>query len=104
MELIILIAVVIVVLGFLIWKSSKPTVSGAHPLDGATKNAVVEALDVNKDGKVDVADAVEAVKQVKTKAKTAAKKVVDKTKKVAAKKPTKPAPAKKSTPAKKPKK
>lgn len=105
MELIILIAVVIAVFGFFIWKSSKPTASGSHPLDGATKNAVVEVLDVNKDGKVDIADAVEAVAKVKTKAKSAAKKVVEKTtKKAAAKKPAKPAPAKKTAPAKKPKK
>lgn len=105
MELIVLILAVIVVLGWFIWKDAKKTINGTHPLDGATKNAIVEVLDVNKDGKVDLADAVEAVAKVKTKAKSAAKKVVEKTtKKAAAKKPAKPSPAKKPAPAKKPKK
>ena len=74
MELVILIAIIVVALGWFLWIGRRSDDSGSHPLDGATKNAVVEALDVNKDGKVDIKDAV-----------AAAEVVVEKTKKTAAK-------------------
>ena len=104
MEIVIIVLVAIALAGWWIWKEGKQhESSGSHPLDGATKNAVVEALDVNKDGKVDLKDAVaaaeivvEKTKKVATKAKTVAKKTVAK-----AKAPAK-APAKKPA-AKKPK-
>ncbi len=80
MEFLILIVAVIAVLGWFIWKDRKFDDSGSHPLDGATKSTVVEALDVNKDGKVDIKDAVaaaevvvEKTKKTATKAKTVAK-------------------------------
>jgi hypothetical protein len=98
MEFIILIVAIVAVLTWFMWKDRKFDDSGSHPLDGATKNAVVEALDVNKDGKVDIKDAVaaaevvvEKTKKTATKAKTVAKKTVAKAKtavkKPAAKKP-----------------
>lgn len=99
MEIVIIVLVAIALAGWWIWKEGKQHESnGSHPLDGATKNAVVEALDVNKDGKVDLKDAVaaaevvvEKTKKVATKAKTVAKKTVAKAKtavkKPAAKKP-----------------
>jgi hypothetical protein len=99
MEIVIIVLVAIALAGWWIWKEGKQhEASGSHPLDGATKNAVVEALDVNKDGKVDLKDAVaaaevvvEKTKKVATKAKTVAKKTVAKAKtavkKPAAKKP-----------------
>lgn len=71
MELIILLVIIIGVLGWFLWKDRKFDESGSHPLDGATKNSV---LDVNQDGRVDLKDAV-AVAEV----------VVEKTKKTAAK-------------------
>jgi hypothetical protein len=71
MELVILLIAVIGVLGWFLWRDRKLDESGSHPLDGATKNSV---LDVNKDGKVDIQDAV-----------AAADVVVEKTKKAAAK-------------------
>ena len=74
MELVILIAIIVVALGWFLWIGRRSDDSGSHPLDGATKNAVVEVLDVNKDGKVDIKDAV-----------AAAEVVVEKTKKTAAK-------------------
>ena len=95
MEFIILIVAIVAVLTWFMWKDRKFDDSGSHPLDGATKNAVVEALDVNKDGKVDIKDAVaaaevvvEKTKKTATKAKTVAKKTVAKAKaKTAVKKP-----------------
>ncbi len=94
MEIVIIVLVAIALAGWWIWKESKHESSGSHPLDGATKNAVVEALDVNKDGKVDIKDAVavaevvvEKTKKTATKAKTVAKKTVAKAK-TAVKKPT----------------
>ena len=97
MELVILLIAVIGVLGWFLWQDRKHDESGSHPLDGATKNAVVEALDVNKDGKVDLKDAVaaaevvvEQTKKTATKAKAVAKatatKVKTAVKKTAAKK------------------
>ena len=69
MEFLIFIVVVIAVLGWFVWKDRKFEQSGSHPLDSVTK-----ALDVNKDGQVDIQDAV-----------VAAEIVVEKTKKTAAK-------------------
>ena len=100
MEFLLFIVVVIGVLGWFVWKDRKFDESSSHPLDGATKNALVEALDVNKDGRVDLKDAVaaaevvvEKTKKTATKAKSAAKKTVAKAKaavkKPAAKKPKK---------------
>jgi len=102
MEIVIIVLVAIALAGWWIWKEGKQhEASGSHPLDGATKNAVVEALDVNKDGKVDLKDAVaaaeivvEKTKKVATKAKTVAKKTVAKAK-APAKAPVKKPAAKK---------
>lgn len=81
MELVILLVAVIGVLGWFIWKDRRAEDNNSHPLDGATKNAF---LDVNKDGKVDVKDAVAAVEVVAEEVKTVAKKTATKAKKVAA--------------------
>jgi hypothetical protein len=95
MEIVIIVLVAIALAGWWIWKEGQRYESnGSHPLDGATKNAVVEALDVNKDGRVDLKDAaaaaevvVEKTKKTATKAKAAVKKTVAKAKtKVTAKK------------------
>jgi hypothetical protein len=84
MELVILLVAVIGVLGWFLWRDRKLDEAGSHPLDGATKNSV---LDVNQDGKVDVQDAiaaaevvVEKTKKTAAKAKVAAKKTVAKAK------------------------
>jgi len=85
MEVVIIIAAIIVVLGLWMWSEGKKETEG-HPLEGATKKAI---LDVNNDGKVDLGDAIQmgdiAVKKTKkaatkvaTEAKTAAKKVAAK--------------------------
>ncbi len=98
MELIILLVAVIGVLGWFLWRDRQFEDSGSHPLDGATKTAQVKTaqtttkpdgighesvpvmtsstsvLDVNKDGSVDIKDAI-----------AAAEVVVEKTKKAAAK-------------------
>lgn len=89
MEFLILVVAIIAVLAWFIWKDAKRETSEVHPLDGATKNAVVNALDVNKDGTVDLKDAV-----------AAAEVVVEKTKKVAAKAKTKASAVAKKTVAK----
>ena len=93
MELVILLIAVIGVLGWFLWRDRKFEDSGSHPLDGATKSSV---LDVNKDGKVDVADAVAAAevvvkktKETAVKAKVAAKKTVAKAKETVKKTATK---------------
>jgi hypothetical protein len=88
MEIVIIVLVAIALAGWWIWKEGQRYESnGSHPLDGATKNAVVEALDVNKDGQVDLKDAaaaaevvVEKTKKTATKAKAAVKKTVAKAK------------------------
>lgn len=92
MEFVIIIVAVIAVLAWFMWKDRKFEDSGSHPLDGATKNTVVEALDVNKDGKVDIKDAVaaaevvvEKTKKTAAKAKTAAKTTAAKVKTAAKK-------------------
>ncbi|CAB4133467.1 hypothetical protein UFOVP257_207 [uncultured Caudovirales phage] len=74
MELVILLLVVLGGIGWFIWSERQHEKSGNHPLDGATKSSV---LDVNKDGKVDIKDAVAVVAEVKTVAKKTAKKVKD---------------------------
>ncbi len=82
MELVILLIGIVVVLGWFLWRDRKFEESGSHPLDGATK-----MLDVNKDGQVDLKDAVaaaevvvEKTKKTATKAKAAAKNTVAKAK------------------------
>jgi hypothetical protein len=131
MELLIIVALAVAVIGWLLWKDRKYEESGSHPLDGATKApepwpfptgrppegdakvkeelpvmpTLTAALDVNKDGKVNIKDAVAAaeiaveetkkaakktkseVAKVTEKTKKAVKKVADK--KTASKKPTK---------------
>jgi hypothetical protein len=98
MEIVIIVAVAVAAIGWFIWKDHKRQESGRHPLDGATKapepwpfptsrppegeNKAVEpmpvvptltnVLDVNKDGRVDLKDAVDAVKEVKAKVSEAA--------------------------------
>jgi heme/copper-type cytochrome/quinol oxidase subunit 1 len=96
--------------------------AGSNPSDGPTAPYKVEpnlttkadgighesipakksALDVNQDGKVDIKDAVEAVKKTKAKAKKVADEVVTEVKTVAKKTVTKvkAVPAKKATKAK----
>ena len=93
MELVILLVVVIGVLGWFLWRDRKFEDSGNHPLDGATKNSV---LDVNQDGRVDLKDAVaaaevvvETTKKTAVKAKTAAKATAAKVKTAAKKATTK---------------
>jgi histone H1/5 len=105
MEIVIIVLAAIALAGWWIWKEGKQHGSnGSHPLDGATKNSVVEALDVNKDGKVDLKDAVAAAEVVVEKTKTTAAKAKAKAKEVTKKTVAKAkAPAKK-TAAKKPKK
>ena len=60
MELIILLAVVVGVVGWWIWKEGKSEQAGNHPLQTFTKK-----LDVNNDGKIDVKDAAAVVTEVK---------------------------------------
>lgn len=93
MEIVIIVALAILVVGWWIWKEGKHEEAG-HPLDSVTKT-----LDVNNDGKVDIKDAVaaaevvvEKTKKTATKAKEVAKKTVAKAKakapaKITAKKP-----------------
>ncbi len=59
MEIVIIAAIVIGVVGWWIWKEGKHEEAG-HPLESLTKK-----LDVNKDGKVDLADAKAVVVEVK---------------------------------------
>lgn len=128
MEIVVIVALAVAAIGWFIWKDYKRQESGRHPLDGATKapeawpfptsrppegdNKSVEsipvmptltnALDVNKDGKVDLKDAVEVVAATKKKVTKAAdlnkdgkvdindaKEAIAKTKKVAKKAKTK---------------
>jgi hypothetical protein len=98
MEIVIIVLVAIALAGWWIWKEGQRYESnGSHPLDGATKNAVVEALDVNKDGRVDLKDAVAAAEVVVEKTK----KTATKTKAVAKATATKVKTAAKKTVAKK---
>lgn len=80
MELIILLALVVGAIGWFIWNERQHDKNGTHPLDSVTKPNV---LDVNKDGKVDIKDAVAAVEVVKEEVKTVAKKTATKAKKAA---------------------
>ena len=98
MEIVVIVALAVAAIGWFIWKDYKRQESGRHPLDGATKapepwpfptsrppegdNKAVESipvmptltnvLDINKDGRVDLKDAVDAVKEVKAKVSKAA--------------------------------
>ena len=85
MELVILFVGIVAVVGWWLWKESKVEKT-SHPLDGATKNAIVEKLDVNNDGKVDIKDIAAAAEVVVTETKQVAKKVKAKVKE-AVKKP-----------------
>ncbi len=51
--------------------TTKPVVENTHPLINKTGEVTNNPLDVNKDGKVDVKDAVEIVKKTRTRAKKA---------------------------------
>lgn len=65
-------------IGYIIWDmrhAKKADETGKHPLDGVTK-----VLDVNKDGKVDVKDAVAVVEVVAETAAETTKKVTKKAK------------------------
>jgi len=105
MEMIIMIAL-LAGMGYVAYRVlSKENDSGRHPLDGATKApykleptittkvdgighesvpvqpTISNVLDVNKDGKVDIEDAKEAVKKTTKKVKTVAATVSEKVKK-----------------------
>lgn len=119
MELLIIIAIAVTVVAWFLWKDRKFEESGSHPLDGATKSpepwpfpvasttetttkpdgighesvpvipTLTSVLDVNKDGKVDVNDAlaakdvvVEETKKAAKKTKAKAQQLVEETKKV----------------------
>ena len=73
---IILVVAVLVAVYFIFGDTIKSLFAG-NPLASEVKNV----LDVNKDGKVDVADAKEAVKKAATKVKASAKKMTSKKKK-----------------------
>ena len=101
MEIVIILAAVVAVLGYFIWRDRKFEDSGRHPLDGATKVAEVPykieppvlTTKVDGIGHESVAVAAEAPKKAKkpTKAKNTA---TEKAKpKKAAPKPSKPAKA-----------
>jgi hypothetical protein len=98
MEVIVIVAIAVAAIGWFIWKHREAEEAHTHPLDGATKapepwpfptsrppegdNKAVESipvmptltnvLDINKDGRVDLKDAVDAVKEVKAKVSKAA--------------------------------
>jgi len=98
MEIVVIVAIAVAAIGWFIWKHREAEEAHTHPLDGATKapepwpfptsrppegdNKTVESipvmptltnvLDVNKDGRVDLKDAVDAVKEVKAKVSEAA--------------------------------
>jgi Ca2+-binding EF-hand superfamily protein len=99
MELLLIILAIFAVGGYFIWKERKHEEAESHPLDGATKApepwpfptsrppegdnkpvsealpvmpTLTAALDVNKDGKVDIKDAVEVVVEAKKKVAKAA--------------------------------
>jgi flagellar basal body-associated protein FliL len=98
MELIIIILAVVAVMGYFVWRDRKYEESGNHPLDGATKTTtkpdgighesipvqpvISNPLDVNRDGKIDLKDAIAAVDHVAESAKAikeTAKKATEKT-------------------------
>jgi flagellar basal body-associated protein FliL len=104
MEIVIIVVLAVAVIGWFLWKDRKYEESGSHPLDGATKApepwpfptsrpnetttkpdgighesipvmpTLTNVLDVNKDGKVDVKDALAAADVVVEKTTKAAKK------------------------------
>lgn len=96
MELLIVVALVVAVVAYFLWKDRKYEDSGSHPLDGATKTpepwpfptsrppegenkeapvpTLTSTLDVNKDGKVDLKDAVAAAEVAVQETKKAVKK------------------------------
>lgn len=98
MEIVIIVAIAVAAIGWFIWKDRKFEESGSHPLDGATKApeswpfptsrppegeaketlpvmpTLTAVLDVNKDGKVDLKDAVAAADVVVAETKKAVKK------------------------------
>jgi hypothetical protein len=107
MEIVIIAAVAIAAIAWFIWKDHKRQESGSHPLDGATKPpepwpfptsrppegdakpaaepmpvmpTLTAVLDVNKDGRVDIKDAVAAKDVVVAETKKAAKKTKAKAK------------------------
>jgi hypothetical protein len=133
MEIVIVVAIAVAAIGWLIWKDRKFEESGSHPLDGATKTpepwpfptsrpaegdakpvadplpvmpTLTAVLDVNKDGKVDIKDAVAAADVVVEKTKKAAKQTKARATKAVeeVKKTVKKTAAKKNTTTKKPKK
>jgi hypothetical protein len=73
---IVLVVAVLVAVYFIFGDNIKSLWAG-NPLAAEVKNV----LDVNKDGKVDVADAKEAVQKTATKVKASAKKMTSKKKK-----------------------
>ena len=80
---IILVVAVLVAVYFIFGDNIKSLFAG-NPLASEVKKIqedVKSVLDVNKDGKVDVADAKEAVKKTATKVKASAKKMTSKKKK-----------------------
>jgi hypothetical protein len=92
MEIIVIVAAVLAVGAWWLWKEQKHEQSGSHPLDGPTrapeawpfptsrppegdsKNSteavpiLTAVLDVNKDGRVDIKDAVAVAAEIKTEA------------------------------------
>lgn len=109
MEIVIIVAVAVAAIAWFIWKDHKRQESGSHPLDGATKPpepwpfptsrppegdakpvaepmpvmpTLTAVLDVNKDGRVDIKDAVAAKDVVVAETKKAAKKTKAKAKQV----------------------
>ena len=109
MEIVIIVAIAVAAIGWFIWKDRKFEESGRHPLDGATKTpepwpfptsrppegdvkpaaepmpvmpTLTAVLDVNKDGRVDIKDAVAAKDVVVAETKKAAKKTQAKAKQV----------------------
>jgi hypothetical protein len=98
MEIVVIVAIAVAAIGWFIWKDYKRQESGSHPLDGATKApepwpfptsrppegeakdtlpvmpTLIAVLDVNKDGKVDLKDAVAAKDVVVAETKKAVKK------------------------------
>ena len=73
----IILVVAVLVAVYFIFGDNIKSLWAVNPLASEVKNV----LDVNKDGKVDVADAKEAVKKAATKVKASAKKMTSKKKK-----------------------
>lgn len=128
MEIVIIVAIAIAAIGWFIWKDRKFEESGSHPLDGATKTpepwpfptsrppegdakpaaepmpvmpTLTSVLDINKDGRVDIKDAVAAKDAVVAETKKAAKKTQAKAAEVVKKTKAKAQAAVKQTKAKK---